>query len=61
MALVRRIAENVWLWPTSADLRVAQSGSADPGSSNLPLMSSAQPLLTQFGHPRVGFAVMELP
>jgi len=41
-------------WPTSADFRVAQSGSASWGTSDPPLMLSTQPFVTEgdTGHPR---------
>jgi hypothetical protein len=37
------------IWPTSADLRVAQSGSASWGTSDVLLMLSAQPFVTRTG------------
>jgi hypothetical protein len=38
-------------WPTSADLRVAQSGPYSWGTSDVPLVLSAQPFLTPSGPP----------
>jgi hypothetical protein len=43
------LTRDVALWPTSADLRVARSGSATWGTSDVPLMLSAQPLVIHCG------------
>jgi hypothetical protein len=43
-------------WRTSADLHVAQSGSVSWGTSDVPVMLSAQPFVPHNGHrPRCGF------
>jgi hypothetical protein len=43
-------SKNVCSWPKAADLRVAQSRSASSGTSDLPLMLLAQPLVTRSGY-----------
>ena len=47
----RTLPANVRIWPTSADLRVAQSGSVSWGTSDVPLMLLVQPFVTTTDSP----------